>query len=151
MVDLIHELKNIFENHEIYYTYELTQHNRHMFRWNDTMRDAGMVADNVILDFNIDSTHEAIFLGLLRIPHSYRNKGIGEEVVKLFKHYAKEHHYSILLESAPENLLFWQKMHFSSFLYEEYGFWMMGYGGKNKQMFKVKWSQMKPTLYPDAS
>ncbi|RXT14959.1 hypothetical protein [Ammoniphilus sp. CFH 90114] len=136
--------------HNIYYTYEIEHGDRHLFRWNETMRDAGMAEDNVMLDFNVDNLHEAIYLGLIRIPHLYRAHGIGEEIVNLLKLYAKDHHYSILLESAPENMQFWQKMHFSTFLYEDYGFWMMGYGAKNKQLFKVKWNQMKPLLCNDA-
>lgn len=150
MEQLINEIKNILDTHNIYFEYESMANNRHLFRWNEVMRDAGMVADNVILDFNIDPIHEALFLGLIRIPPPYRAHGIGLEIVNLFKRYATEHHYSILLESAPENLSFWQKMHFSYFLFEDYGFWMMGYGGKSKQMFKVKWSQIKPFLYSDA-
>ena len=150
MIDLISEVEKIFQKHNIFFSYELQPHNRHLFRWNETMRDAGMAADNVMLDFNIDDIHEAIYLGLIRIPQPYRSHGIGEEMVNLLKLYAKEHHYSILLESAAENMLFWQKMHFSTFLFEEYGFWMMGYGGKNKQLFKVKWSQMKPHIYEEA-
>lgn len=151
MVNLIEDLKLIFTESEIYFEFEEKKNHRFLFRWNEVMRDAGMVADNVILDFNMDSIHEGIFLGLIRIPHPYRGKRIGEKVVKLFKQYAKENHFSILLESAPENIIFWQKMHFSSFLFEEYGFWMMGYGGKNKQHFRVKWSQMKPVIYSDVS
>ncbi|RKD24054.1 hypothetical protein BEP19_06500 [Ammoniphilus oxalaticus] len=149
MIELIEDIKKIFDRHRIYYKYERASKDRHLFRWNDMMRDAGMVADNVILDINIDELHEAIFIGLIRVPHPYRAKGIGKEIIDTFKRYAIEHHFSILVESAPENLPFWQKMHFSIFLFEDYGFWMMGYGGKSKQMFKVKWSQMKPFLYDD--
>ena len=150
MKDIIVEIKAIFMKHGIYYTYEAQPNQRHLYRWNETMRDAGMAADNVMLDINLDDLHEAVFLGLIRIPHAYRSHGIGEEIIQLLKNYAQEYHYSILLESAPENMLFWQKMHFSCFMYEDYGFWMMGYGGKNKQLFKVKWTQMKPYLYSDA-
>jgi hypothetical protein len=53
----------------------------------------------------------------------------------------------IILESAPENLIFWQKMHFSTFLFESYGFYMMGYGAKNKLYYKVKWQQLRKDLY----
>lgn len=151
MEELIAEIKEILDRHGIYYEYEEAPNHRHIFRYNEIMRDAGMVADNVILDFNIDPLHEALFLGLIRIPPAYRSKGIGVEIIETFKRFATEHHFSIILESAPENLAFWQKMHFSHFLFEDYGFWMMGYGGKSKQMFKVKWSQMKPFLYPDSA
>lgn len=149
-MDLISELQDIFKQNDIYFEYE-EKNNRHLFHWNDVMRDAGMVADSVLLDFNIDLEHEIIFLGLIRIPRINRGRGIGATLVRTIKRYAKEKHFSIILESAPENLLFWQKMHFSTFLFEDYGFWMMGYGGKSKQFFKVKWSQIKSILYSDAS
>ncbi|HJV45696.1 MAG TPA: GNAT family N-acetyltransferase [Bacillota bacterium] len=149
-MDLISEMKRLLEENDITYEYEEKNH-RHLFRWNDVMRDAGMVADNVLLDLNIDAEHEVIFLGLIRIPRTTRGKGLGAQLVKAMKKYAREQHFAIILESAPENLLFWQKMHFSTFLYEDYGFWMMGYGGKSKQYFKVKWLQIKPHLYSDVS
>lgn len=151
MQELLNDIKEILDRHGIFYEYEYIANNRHLFRWNEVMRDAGMVADNVILDFNIDPIHEALFLGLIRIPHPNRGSGIGQEMVELLKLFAKKHHYSIILESVPEKQLFWQKMHFSSFLFEENGFWMMGYGGKSKQMYKVKWSQIKPFLYSDVT
>jgi GNAT superfamily N-acetyltransferase len=149
-MDLVEELQFIFADNHM--DFELKEkNNRFLFRWNEIMRDAVMGADCVLLDFNLDANNEVIFLGLIRIPKQYRGKGIGGRLIRIIKKYAREHHFSIILESAPENLIFWQKMHFSVFFYEVYGFWMMGYGGKSKQFFKVKWAQIKPSLYSDAS
>ena len=51
------------------------------------------------------------------------------------------------LDQKQENLTFWQKMHFSTFLFESYGFYMMGYGAKNKLYYKVIWQQFRKELY----
>ncbi|WP_027417316.1 N-acetyltransferase [Aneurinibacillus terranovensis] len=149
-MNIFREFERIFEEHAIPYTFESKGEDHYIYRTNEEMRDAGITPDNVMLDFNLDQKNEALFLGMIRIPHSYRNQSVGAKLVLVMKEFAKENHWVIILESAPENLLFWQKMHFSTFLYESYGFWMMGYGAKNKLAFKVKWQQMKKYLYAEA-
>ncbi|AMA73703.1 MULTISPECIES: N-acetyltransferase [Aneurinibacillus] len=149
-MNIFEEFQRVFETHGIPYHPEKKGEYRYLYRTDEEMRDAGMTADNIMLDLFFDNKNEAMFLGMIRIPHKHRGKNIGANLVRIMKEYAKERHWVIILESAPENLLFWQKMHFSSFMYETYGFWMMGYGAKSKLVFKVKWTQMKKHLYAKA-
>ncbi|WP_276912697.1 hypothetical protein [Aneurinibacillus aneurinilyticus] len=147
---ILREFERVFETHRIPYHLEQKEEHHYLYRTEEEMRDAGMTPDNVMLDLFFDHKNEAMFLGMIRVPHKLRGKNIGADIVTIMKEFAKEHHWVIILESAPENLLFWQKMHFSSFMYETYGFWMMGYGAKSKLIFKVKWTQMKKNLYAEA-
>ncbi|ERI05894.1 N-acetyltransferase [Aneurinibacillus aneurinilyticus] len=147
---ILREFERVFETHRIPYHLEQKEEHHYLYRTEEEMRDAGMTPNNVMLDLFFDHKNEAMFLGMIRVPHKLRGKNIGADIVTIMKEFAKEHHWVIILESAPENLLFWQKMHFSSFMYETYGFWMMGYGAKSKLIFKVKWTQMKKNLYAEA-
>ncbi len=147
-MNIFQEIEGIFEENGIPYTSEyLESENRWVYKTNEEMIDAGITPDNVMLDFILNEHLEALFLGMIRIPHHKRGLGIGEKLVRSLKNYVKEHHWIIILESAPENLIFWQKMHFSTFLFESYGFYMMGYGAKNKLYYKVIWQQFRKELY----
>ncbi|WCN36908.1 hypothetical protein [Aneurinibacillus uraniidurans] len=146
-MELLRKIGQILEANDIPYQLENPAEGHYLYRTVEEMRDAGMTPDNVVLDLFFDFKNEAVFLGMIRIPHKLRGRNIGADIVRLMKEYAIENHWVVILESAPENLLFWQKMHFSSFMYETYGFWMMGYGAKSKLIFKVKWTQMKKHLY----
>ncbi|WP_152667738.1 hypothetical protein [Aneurinibacillus tyrosinisolvens] len=148
-MNLLDEFEQIFKQNEIPYTLEIKAEGHYAYRTDEEMRDAGIAPDNVILDIVLDEKNEALFLGMIRVPHKKRGQNIGARLVQAMKNFAKENHWVVILESAPENLLFWQKMHFSSFMYETYGFWMMGYGAKSKLIFKVKWTQMKKNLYAE--
>lgn len=147
-MDIFQEIENIFKENDIPYTFEkLDSEHRCIYRTDQEMIDAGITPDNVMLDFIFNEKNESLFLGMIRIPHAKRGLGIGERLVKVFKEYSKHFHWVIILESAPENLIFWQKMHFSTFLFETYGFYMMGYGAKNKLYFKVKWQELRKQIY----
>jgi hypothetical protein len=148
-MNILQEFEQVFNDRGIPYTLEDKGEGHYIYRTTEEMRDAGITPDTAMLDFNLDTKHEALFLGMIRVPHQNRGQHIGKQLVRIMKEFAKKYHWVIVLESAPENLLFWQKMHFSSFMYETYGFWMMGYGAKNKFVFKVKWLDMKKQLYAE--
>jgi GNAT superfamily N-acetyltransferase len=149
MRDLAMLIAQIFTNHRIPFEYEQTDDNRVLFRWNELMYDPGLGAHNVMLDYTIDPGDNDIYLGLIRIPAAYRGKGIGTEIVETIKRYAEEIRYSVLLESADENLDFWKKESFAAFLHDEYGFWIMGYGGEGKRQWMENWQHMRSELYAD--
>jgi GNAT superfamily N-acetyltransferase len=147
-MNIFQEIESIFKENGIPFSCEyIESENRWVYKTDEEMIDAGITPDNVMLDFILNEHLECLFLGMIRIPHSKRGLGIGAKLVKALKIYVKEKHWVIILESAPENLTFWQKMHFSTFLFESYGFYMMGYGAKNKLYYKVKWQQLRKELY----
>lgn len=147
-MNIFQEFERVFHDFDIPYTLEDKGEGHYIYRTTEEMRDAGITPDNAMLDFNLDEKNEGLFLGIIRVPHQHRGKYVGQRLIRIMKEFAKENHWVIILESAPENLIFWQKMHFSTFMYESYGFWMMGYGAKNKFVFKVKWQEIKKHLYP---
>ncbi len=148
MERLTDELGLVFARRGIWHRLEeIPAENRRLFRWNQTMRDAGLAEDSVMLDFTVDAGHGVFYLGLIRIPPQYRGKGAATELIGLMKGYALMRHFVIILESSPENYDFWHAEHFSSFLYEKSGFWMMGYGGESKQVYRVKWAQFKSARF----
>lgn len=113
---IFQEIESIFTENEIPYTCEyLESENRWVYKTNKEMIDAGISPDDVMLDFILNEHYEILFLGMIRIPHQKRGLGIGRNLVSALKNYVKEKHWVIILESAPENLIFWQKMHFSTF------------------------------------
>ncbi|WP_135548074.1 GNAT family N-acetyltransferase [Paenibacillus cymbidii] len=148
--DLAEIVKTILRKHRIDFEFEAVAGNRFIFHWHDVMYDPGLSAQNVMLDYTLDSQDRDIFLGLIRLPAEYRGRGIGAEIVEAMKHYATESGYTIILESADENTDFWLKEHFATFLHEDYGFWIMGYGGENRQKWLNDWQHIKSGLYPAA-
>jgi len=147
-MNIFQEIEGIFTANGIPFTSEfIEKENRWIYRTDKEIIDAGITPANVMLDFILNENLEVLFLGMIRLPRQKRGQGIGKQLVTALKKYVRERHWVIILESAPENLLFWQKMHFSNFLYESYGFYMMGYGAKTKLIYKIKWQQLKKELY----
>lgn len=147
--ELTDTIQQIFVKHQIAFEFEAAGGNRFLFHWNRVMYDPGLSAQNVMLDYTIDPEDGDIYLGLIRIPAEYRGKGIGMELVEAFKRYATETGYAIILESADENTDFWLKEHFATFLHEDYGFWIMGYGGDDRQKWLNNWRHIKSGMYPE--
>jgi GNAT superfamily N-acetyltransferase len=158
METLMKRLKRVLDEHRVFNEWEACDHGRTLVHFNETMYDAGLGAGDVLLDYTIDSTHHGLYIGLIRLPRAYRGRGLGAKMVEEMKHWARERSYSIILESADENLTFWEKEHFAHLLHEDYGFWIMGYcenkGAEDpdaKDRLKANWKLLKKRLYPHAS
>jgi GNAT superfamily N-acetyltransferase len=158
METLAKRLKWILDEHRVFNEWEACEHGRTLVHYNETMYDAGFCAGDVVLDYTIDRTHHDLYMGLIRLPRAVRGHGLGAMLVEEMKSWAREHSYSIILESAYENLTFWEKEHFAHLLHEDYGFWIMGYDGEKaaddkeaNDRLKADWKLLKKRLYPHAS
>ncbi|WCK55928.1 hypothetical protein PP175_08430 [Aneurinibacillus sp. Ricciae_BoGa-3] len=105
-MNILPEFEQVFRDRDIPYTLEDKGEGHYIYRTTEEMRDAGITSDTVMLDFNLDTKHEALFLGMIRVPHKNRGQHTGKQLVRILKEFAKEHHWVIILESASREPYF---------------------------------------------
>lgn len=107
------------------------------------MKDPGFAYDNKVLDLFIDIKHHILFIGLLRIPTSYRRQHIGLSIVEQLESWAKQNGFTLFLDSCEESVPFWRKCGFQSICNQD-GFYVMGFGDDD---LKSKWKYGKRLFY----
>jgi hypothetical protein len=140
MVNMLHsfisDVEMIFDQNAIYCRGQI-EPDHITLSTDQMMKDPGFAYDNKLLDLFIDEKHQILFIGLLRLPASYRRQHIGLNIVEQLETWAQENEFSLFLDSCEESVPFWQKCGFKSICYQD-GFYVMGFGDSD---LKGKWRE----------
>jgi GNAT superfamily N-acetyltransferase len=130
----ISNVEMILDQHAIYYM-DSIEPDHISICTDQMMKDPGFAYDNKLLDLFIDKKHHILFIGLLRLPTSFRRQRIGLSIIAQLDSWAKENGYSMFLDSCEDSVPFWRKCGFQTICYRD-GFYVMGLGDSD---LKSKW------------
>ncbi|WP_391560411.1 hypothetical protein [Robertmurraya sp.] len=143
MYTFLSDVETVLDQHAISYNEYIEPDHVTIFT-NEMMRDPGFSYDNKLLDIFIENDHQMLFIGLLRLPLTYRRRHIGIEIVKNLLTWANENGYTTFLDSCGDSTPFWHNCGFQLIKYHD-GFYTMGFG----QLYKEKWKQHGQHLFAD--